>query len=48
VWNALSAVPAVRTHRIYFLFDDRIVVPGPRLVDGLDLMARTLHPEAFR
>jgi ABC-type Fe3+-hydroxamate transport system substrate-binding protein len=47
VWNALSSVPAVRNHRVIFLFDDRLVIPGPRLVDGLELMARTLHPGAI-
>ena len=34
VWKALSAVPAVRNDRVHFLFDDRIVIPGPRVVEG--------------
>ena len=46
-WKALASVPAVRNGRIVFLFDDRIVVPGPRVADGTLLMARALHPEAF-
>jgi iron complex transport system substrate-binding protein len=48
VWKALASVPAVRNQRIDFLFDDRIVIPGPRVVEGTAAMARALHPEAFR
>ncbi len=48
VWRAISAVPAVRNGRVVFLFDDRIVIPGPRLVDGTIAIARALHPDAFR
>jgi ABC-type Fe3+-hydroxamate transport system substrate-binding protein len=47
-WNALPAVPAVRNHRVLFLFDDRIVVPGPRVVEGTLAIARALHPGAFQ
>jgi iron complex transport system substrate-binding protein len=47
VWRTVAAVPAVRTGRVHFLFDDRIVIPGPRVVDGTEALARTLHPEAF-
>jgi hypothetical protein len=47
VWNVLGSVPAVRNGRVIFLFDDRIVVPGPRVADGTLLMAKALHPEAF-
>jgi len=46
-WQPLASVPAVRAGRIFFLFDDRIVIPGPRVVEGTLLIARTLHPEAF-
>jgi iron complex transport system substrate-binding protein len=47
-WKILGAVPAVRGGRVHFLFDDRIVIPGPRIVEGITLMARTIHPESFR
>jgi ABC-type Fe3+-hydroxamate transport system substrate-binding protein len=46
-WKVLGSVPAVRNGRITFLFDDRIVVPGPRVAEGTLLMAKALHPEAF-
>lgn len=48
VWNTLASVPAVRDGRVIYLSDDRLVIPGPRIVDGVQLMARALHPEAFR
>jgi ABC-type Fe3+-hydroxamate transport system substrate-binding protein len=48
VWNALGSIPAVRNHRVIFLFDDRIVIPGPRVVEGTLVMAKALHPESFK
>jgi iron complex transport system substrate-binding protein len=47
VWNAVASIPAVRNHRVLFLFDDRIVIPGPRVVEGTAVMARALHPDLF-
>jgi len=48
VWSPLSAIPAVRDNRIYFLSGSHLVVPGPRLVQGAEAFARVLHPELFR
>ena len=48
VWNAVASIPAVRNHRVQFLFDDRIVIPGPRVVEGTMAMAMALHPDAFK
>ncbi len=43
-WESLDAVKNDRIHP----FDDNLVSrPGPRLVDGLEQMARLLHPELF-
>ena len=47
VWQALSSVPAVRSGRIAIINDPRTVVPGPRVAEGTELLARALHPEAF-
>src|SRR5204863_3627789 len=47
VWKTLASVPAVRTGRVYFLFDDRIVIPGPRIVEGTLALAKALHPDVF-
>ncbi len=46
-WGALAAVPAVRNRRIAILTDQRTVVPGPRVAEGTELIARIVHPEAF-
>jgi iron complex transport system substrate-binding protein len=43
-WQVISAV---KDSRIYFIDDDMIFRPGPRLVDALETLARYIHPEAF-
>lgn len=48
VWNALVAVPAVRLGRVRILTDPALLVPGPRVAQATELMARTIHPEAYR
>ena len=47
-WDTLASVPAVRTHRISALTGDEFVVPGPRIVQATQKLARTLHPDAFK
>lgn len=47
LWSRLASIPAVRQGRVFFLFGGHLVVPGPRLADGTEALARTLHPEAF-
>jgi iron complex transport system substrate-binding protein len=47
VWQVLPSVPAVRTGRVAIIADPRTVVPGPRVAEGTELIARVLHPEAF-
>ncbi len=47
VAEALKNSPAVLSNRVYRINDDHLSRPGPRLVDGLEEMARALHPEAF-
>lgn len=45
---ALKNSPAVRANRVYKINEDLLSRPGPRLVDGLEQLAKTLHPEAFK
>jgi iron complex transport system substrate-binding protein len=47
-WSRLTSLPAVRSDRVYFITDPRAVIPGPRVAEGTELIARALHPEAFR
>jgi iron complex transport system substrate-binding protein len=44
-WEELSAV---KSGRIYTFNDDLASRPGPRLVEGLELLAQLLHPECAR
>jgi iron complex transport system substrate-binding protein len=48
VWSALPSLPAVRSGRIFLLTGSHLVVPGPRLVQGTEALARALHPDAFK
>jgi iron complex transport system substrate-binding protein len=48
VWQAVPSVPAVRNKRVIPLYGDHFVVPGPRIADAAEAMARMLHPEAFK
>lgn len=47
VADALRQSPAVLQGRVYKINDDHLSRPGPRLIDGLEEMARALHPDAF-
>jgi cobalamin transport system substrate-binding protein len=47
VWQTLSSVPAVRDKRVTLINDDRTIIPGPRVAEGTELIARALHPEVF-
>jgi iron complex transport system substrate-binding protein len=45
---SLKNSPAVLNNRVYKINDDHLSRPGPRLVDGLEEIARALQPEAFK
>jgi iron complex transport system substrate-binding protein len=44
---ATRRLRAVREGR-FVVLDQTLLVPGPRIADGLDQVARLLHPDAFR
>jgi iron complex transport system substrate-binding protein len=44
-WEVLDAV---KNDRIYPFDDNLVSRPGPRLVDGLEALAKLLHPDAFK
>lgn len=44
-WRRWPHMPAVRDDRIYLVDSDLFDRPSPRLVDGLELLARLIHPE---
>lgn len=43
-WDAIAAV---QNGQVYAFDDNLVSRPGPRLVDGLEALARLLHPELF-
>lgn len=45
---SLKNSPAARNNRVYRINDDHLSRPGPRLLDGLEEIARSLHPESFK
>ena len=44
-WMTLSSVPAVRNKRVIILNGPGLTVPGPRVIDGIEKMAKALHPD---
>ena len=47
VWERLSTLPAVEADEIHFLSGGEYVVPGPRVLQAIEQLARVLHPAAF-
>ena len=47
VAEALRQSPAALQGRVYKINDDHLARPGPRSVEGLEELARALHPDAF-
>jgi iron complex transport system substrate-binding protein len=47
-WERLAALPAIRSGRLHTVSGDLLHRYGPRMIDGLDQLARAIHPEAFR
>jgi iron complex transport system substrate-binding protein len=47
-WQRLVSLPAVKAGRLHSVNGDLMHRYGPRLVDGLEQLARAIHPEAFR
>lgn len=48
VTEALRQSPAALQGHVYKINDDYLTRPGPRSIDGLEAMARALHPDAFK
>jgi len=47
-WKRLTSLPAIKHGRIHSVDGNLLHRYGPRVLDGLDQLARALHPEAFR
>lgn len=46
-WKRWTTMSAVKDHRFATVPTDLVNRPGPRIVDGLEALARAIHPEAF-
>jgi iron complex transport system substrate-binding protein len=46
VWRSLVNLPAVETNRIYFVPEDPVLKPGPRIGQSALLLAEIIHPES--
>jgi cobalamin transport system substrate-binding protein len=44
-WLRWTSIPAVKTGRVYLIDSDLIDRPSPRVVQGLEIMAKLIHPE---
>jgi len=46
-WGGWSMLPAVRHQRLFWVNPDLVDRPGPRLVEGLELLAAIFHPMGY-
>jgi iron complex transport system substrate-binding protein len=46
-WERFTALPAVKAGRLYTVDGSLLHRYGPRVVDGVEQLARAIHPEAF-
>ncbi len=44
-WMKWSSIPAVKNRRVHLINSDLLDRPSPRIVKGLETMARLIHPE---
>ncbi len=47
-WKKWPAIPAITKERVFLINGDLIDRPGPRIIEGLEILARRIHPEAFK
>jgi len=47
-WQRLTSLPAIKAGRVYSVDGNILHRYGPRVVEGLEFLARLFHPEAFR
>ena len=46
-WTRWKNIPAVKNDRIHIVDSDLLDHPSPRIVDGLEALAKIIHPEFF-
>ncbi len=48
IWQNYKVIPAVQNNRIYAINPDFLARPAPSIVEGLEEMAKLIHPELFK
>ncbi len=46
-WQTMKGIPAVATGRIYFVPENLVLMPGPRIVESTVMLAEIFHPELY-
>ncbi len=46
-WSRFTMIPAVAAGRIHIMNSDLLHRPGPRVIEGVEQLARWIHPDAF-
>jgi len=46
-WRRWDTLPAIKNNRIHLIDSDLVDRPTPRIVEGLETLARLIHPELF-
>lgn len=46
-WQTWKSIPAVKSNSIYVIDSNLVDRPAPRVVEGLEALARMVHPEVF-
>ncbi len=47
-WRGVAELRAVREGHVHVLAADYMVIPGPRIADAVEAVARAVHPEAWQ
>ena len=47
-WTRWKTIPAVKNGRIYLIDSDLLDRPSPRIIEGLEELARVLHPQRVK
>lgn len=46
--KAWQNIPAVKERKVYTVTNDTVVRPGPRLIDGVEALAKAVYPEIYK
>jgi iron complex transport system substrate-binding protein len=44
-WSRIGPMPATRADRVYVVTESHLLIPSPRVVESIAIIARLLHPE---